>query len=89
MTPFEISILLHYAITDEMFPIPSAQLSITLTEFFQAGYLGQDPTAFSTNTLTEKGEFYVRALQAVPEPKTVYIIEEQPEKEFHEGDVTR
>ena len=92
MTPFEISILLHYATTEGVYyPQPSTQQTLTEIAFVSSGYLRYDPAAARDNMylITDKGRFYVAALQAVPELVIVFVISEQPEKEFHEGDKVR
>ena len=90
MTPFEITVLLHYATTIDLpYPTSSEQLDVTEYAFRDSGYLEETRHARYKWRITDKGRFYVEALKNVPEPTEVYVIEEQPEREFREGDQIR
>jgi len=75
MTPLEISILLHYHVSADDyrngdFSAPAVRNAID--EFRRDGFLAEAVETYYR--ITEKGQFYVKALCAVPLPVTTWII---------------
>lgn len=80
MTPFELSILIHYHVSptdfrDGDFQAPA--LREVIDNFAKSGFLRlsmNDETASSIYRATEKTNVFVEALCAVPEPVQQWII---------------
>lgn len=68
MTPLELSVLLHYYITNERFPTSSARDEAELM-FMDANMLEHD-----SFILTEKGIYFIDHILNTPFPATSYTI---------------
>lgn len=83
-TPFELSILLHYHVSSE--PHPERDCRIwheTLAKLKRLDLVRYADDLAVTDTdepaLTERGDFYVRALCRLPIPERMWVIPENTE----------